>query len=473
LQHLLIKSQLLVCRRYESQMSNYKYPAYRTLLDCLRVPASCVEALNYTGENSISDTCLAKSERVAFVLSAIDLIYHTCLISPQNSEELVVESGVDTLALLLRFYVRLYSRQASKDSPSEARLAADSLSISTLVCRTLSGVAFFETGRKAIRDVSDLALFILAWKSCFDGALVRRGSQDVNAEAIVRYALEGLINMSRDVELRHMLLGCGVVWPLLRLLLQFDTSAESNEAVSPCNVHAHLAVDGLALLSGMRVTSPINDTLSACLSNLLTAPIAQLLRIARTGEILRALNSNVETASVIWNVSMRRQLESFLVEIEKNRPANLVVAAQQELEPAQSFVHESLRDEFLLDGVYVRVFIKNGKDALATVRDPVRLLRSVLAFLARCINNSDVIDWDELRVEESDSVGSLPSYDVKSPNFLLAMSALRVLTGNDGILDDLYSDESCILPHVLFGLLSVEGESPEVRGIGLFENAAS
>jgi DnaJ family protein C protein 13 len=470
--HLLIKAQLLVCRRYEKEMSNYKYPAYQFLLDCLRLPDDCVESLEARQSSSLADVSLAKTERMKFVLTATELVYRTCLVSPLNSEELVVESGVSILSMLMIFYLRLFDLHCG----IEARRfeAGDSLTISTFACRTLSGVAFFESGRNGIRESPNLHRFLSVWKTCVDGSFFRRASFEASGDSIARYALEGVAHMAKDRELQQMLIGSGAVWVLIRLLLLFDKTVEQNDAndkhddvsKAQCNTHAHLAANALAMLSGMRGSSTFNEALVACLMRLLTEPITRLLRNKYTGEMLRVLNSNIETADVIWNASMRRQLELFLADTESKRPAIDVRSVDEELRIAHDFSFDSLRDEVRIGDVYLRVFIKSGKEAVTRVQDPPSFLRSVIDFIARSLNSLNASDWVEIPVAESESVGSLASSDVTSPAFLMALNALRILVGDYGIVDDVYTDEPCKLPAVLFGLLTLDVNA-EVRCLAL------
>jgi len=44
----------------------------------------------------------------------------------------------------------------------------------------------------------------------------------------------------------------------------------------------------------------------------ITFSSVRMLRNKRTGEVLRVLNTNVERADIIWNASMRKQIEDFL-----------------------------------------------------------------------------------------------------------------------------------------------------------------
>ena len=93
---LLIQTQVLLCRRYPTEIGVYKYPAYALLLLVLKIPA---------GDGG---ACLMAPPRARFVYAAVELLFPTCLVSPLNAEELVAEGGVPVLARLLRHYVGVY-----------------------------------------------------------------------------------------------------------------------------------------------------------------------------------------------------------------------------------------------------------------------------------------------------------------------------------------------------------------------------
>lgn len=73
---LIIRTQLLICKCYSNDMAKYQYPAYKMLLSCVRIPLSI------------------RPKRLAFSKSAVELIFHTCLVSPLNATHFgVVRDG--------------------------------------------------------------------------------------------------------------------------------------------------------------------------------------------------------------------------------------------------------------------------------------------------------------------------------------------------------------------------------------------
>lgn len=316
---LLIKAQLLICRRYEKQMSRYRYPAYRILLYCIALPNSCSKTLVAKSPSALLDTCLLLPQRAEFMLTASRLIFRTCLVSPLNSEALVEESGVPVLIDLISFYTEVVLTMQSHTSPRAAPIEEILDTLSELI-HTLSGVAFFETGIVAITEKENLDTLLICWRRCLDGTI--SADKDGRDILIRRYALEGIANMAKNAPLRDRLVGAGVIWPMVRMVLSFDPTLDSTASsvgegiddlgvsVASNNVLARLSVRGLGLLAGMLDDYPENKDLQEGLSVLLTSQIARMLRNRRTSEILRTLNSNVEKANIIWNVGMRYVMQA-------------------------------------------------------------------------------------------------------------------------------------------------------------------
>jgi len=463
--HLLIKTQLLICRRFEKEMSRYKYPAYRILLDCLQLPKDCVEALD-DSDKILTETSLMRRERATFVRTAIELVFQTCLVSPLNSEELVVESGISTLAALLNFYLKIC--ESESDFSGEGVMTyASLLDTVAFIIRTLSGVAFFESGRKALLELPGLTSFLQSWCCCIRGRIFNKKGGDSYDTRVKRFALEGVVNMANDAALQKELIGSGVVWPLLGLALQYDPTLDDQTMSSDClddvgmslaasNVQARLSVRGLGMLSGWLEEAPSNEFLQQSLSKLLTAPIARMLRNKRTGEILRVLNTNHESADIIWNTSMRKQLEALLSKIDSERPEGVFRSVQDELSTIGDFVYDALKDEVRIGGIYVRVFNKTGKAAVSRVPDPSSFLNSLTNFIARSLNQSDLSEgWVAIPVKDAESSDSQGSAALSDKAFLMSVEALRTLVRVEGLADDFLSASSCIIPSVLLSLLEL------------------
>lgn len=477
---LLIRAQLLICRRYEHEMAKHKYPAYATLLRCVKgVLLKPMEG------SSLLDVPFAKAGRAAFIRSAVELIFRTCLISPHNSEGLVAESGVPTLASLLEFYTALARKL--KDSPvfeedrTASKLASNEI-IADIIAQsihTLSGVAFYESGRAAISALPNLSQFLINWRRFLDGSLfTSKGSGQVLDGSMKKYAMEGVSNLAKDQTLSDGLVGAGILWPLLKSCLLFDTTLEQTPtnigdtddvgvSVSLINITARLAARALGVLGGYFRDGQSDALVAKSLQKLLTVPIARMLRNKRTGVVLRIMNTNVERADIIWNVQMRSQLELMLDKIMSDRPESTCRTIDEELEAVHCFQYYALQNELQIDSVYVRCFNKGGKDELSHVENAHRFFTAITMFLANSLNSSKIeAEWIDIPIEKKDGKNGLdlPSLSVSptAPEFLHALHALQILCRVDGLVSDMLCSSPCVLPSVLFSLLELPIDS-EVR----------
>lgn len=472
---LLIRTQLLICRRYQKQMSRYKYPAYRILLTCLALPSNC-QYMNDVDISALLATPYLQADRAEFTRLAVELLFRTCLVSPLNSEELVAESGVPVLAALLDFYVvvarnmEALKQKSGVENHSSVISEAVVADILGNTVHTLAGMAFFETGRNSLKEVGQQSRLLLNWRRCVDGSLFKaRDGKQLDAP-IKRFALEGVTNMSKDSLLQTKLVGAGVLWPLLRLSLQYDPTLEAAStggmdqddidlSVGASNVAARLSVRALGMLSGALEDAPKNESVASAMDILLTKPLARMLGIRRTGEILRALNTNVEQPDLIWDTSMRNQLETLLLKIEAERPENDVREIEEELLPTSGFSFEALKRELQIGGVYVRVFNNIGRDALSCVQRPGVFADDLVAFVARSLNGSkQVKDWKPISIEE---LQDGPKAELNENSFLLVMRALQTVCRVDGLLTESIQLTSTV-PSVLLSLLELPVDS-EVR----------
>jgi hypothetical protein len=463
---LIIQTQAMICRRYEKDMSRLKYPAYSILVCCISQPSMS----NISNSKSIFDFEFARAYRAKFILLAVELIFRTCLISPLNSEELIIENGVPALASLIDFYIKVVGSNESEPKKGVNDVVSNDISLGIVhySVRTLAGVAFYENGREAIKLLQERSDFLVNWRRCIALPAV------VNLDElnIRRYALEGIVNMANDQLLQEGLIGSGIIWPIIRYTMMFDSTLEESPtdasdiddlgySVAACNLTARLAVRALGVLSGLYGDGPQHGELTDLLGILLTQPIARMLRNKRTDTILKVLNSNVERADIIWNVQMRKQLETFVMQKEKNRPESLCQSLIEELGDCSVFVYDLLKQELQIGGIYVRHFNKEGKDALVFVERPINFFESITSFIAASFNRSPpIMTWVEIDiVEESPNTEKITYSSLSDTEFLVAMNTFRILCFTEGLLDDALCQSPCIIPHVILSFLELPQNS--------------
>lgn len=486
--HLLIRTQALICRRFEREMGKYKYPAYEMLFNCLKVPESSKRARVSDDVNALFSSSLMTPNRAEFVRDAVELVFRTCLVSPLNAEELVITSGVNVLDELLDFYITATHRLDDQSLTYQPSVSHEIISqILANIIHTLSGVAYYESGRAAIAALENRSRFCANWRRCLDGRYLGTRMIDAGDALIKRYALEGVGFMARNETLQCQLIGCGVVWPLLRLLLGFDPTLDEglmsrdsldddiglSQAASNC--HARLAVRGLGMLCGAlqdkNLTSPKNLELQNALKALLTAPIALLLRNKRTSEVLRILNANMETPTRIWNVSMRNELVQLLRKIDCERSEDSIHSVDEELQQTVNFEYKALRNELRVGGVYIRLFNQTGLDGanLREIQSPVDFTKQLVAFVAKCLNGSKNLpnNWVDLDVpcENLDVSGmstALQDTTIDDRGFVQVVTALKILLRSEVLIDDVLCNLDVNITPVLLSLLELPQEA-EVR----------
>ena len=500
--HLLLRAQLLICKRYGQELSIFKYPSYSLLLACLQVPASdsgrMVNAKEKKGNGkdggdnvhvaALADSCLLKPKRAEVITTAAGLVFETCLVSPLNAEELVAEGGMATLVRLLLFYVDstvLIKSSSSRSGAAKATMASLSTAYETIInlVHTIGGVAFFESGRKALLALDNVSDLCLAWRRCIDGSL---SNDDRNGKGLIlkKYALEGIANMAYEATFQEFLIRSGVIWPMVRCLLSYDPTlsadaqmasygGEAQSSQAAFNEHAAFAARGLGMLCGLMrgdLQTPSNKDLYEALRITLTKPIAKMLRNERSIEILRTLNTNAETPTFVWSAGMRDELRLFLDKMEKGRDELGLQSIDAELKDStKSFHYTNLAAEVIIGGVYLRIFnnLGDSREAIRHINDCSVFAKDLIHLLARCLEQSDELpavsfpfalwaDSDSKKDDET-SGGNIERdteiFPVSDIRFSMAIKSLRLLVRIDGLIDDVLCDEGC--PAVLLHMLNL------------------
>ena len=462
---LLMNTQIIICKRHHDEIGIYKYPAYDILLTCLELPSKT--------NTSNDDYCLLKSARADFIKIAVELTFQTCLVSPLNAEELVSLGGVASLASLLNFYLGCYSENATNISWGKAGIADNKLVLGLImnIVRTISGVSYFEPGRKAIVELEDLPMLCVNWRRCLDGYY-----WDDNSPLITKYSLEGIANMSKDHTLQQMLVGSGVIWPLIRCLLSYDPTLESvstehddqvNQMMTQAtsNNHAKLATRALGMLCGVmteeKLKSPYNHKVYVLLQNVLTHPISKMLRNQRPAELLKTLNTNVETPARIWNVGMRQELVDFISLMEKDRDTIGFRSFDDELESTKGFSYTALTNEVHIGGVYVRVFTSTGggKAGLREIENCSTFAIGLLQYITRILNKYSGESILAVPNSHENNGFHTDICDISDKRFTMSIKALLLLVQVDNLIDDVLCDDDHCGPAILLSLLELPEES--------------
>ena len=336
---LLVQTQNIIYRRYAADVRDQKYPVYRLLLGVFRVPTDDAAAALFPGTIEFD-----------LPVAVVQLLHHTCSVSPLNAKELVKAGGIGPMYECISY--------ALDHLPATVDMLACAL-------KAFKSVSVTESGRQAILELcpafaADMRALLLL---------------DQTLPLVVEDCLEVISNCSVDAQLQCAFAHAGCVWMLLPLLLAYDATLQHEEyALSDAqrvvynqgasNMHAILATKALSRLGGYMLgdlATPPNEAISSALGRLLTPPLARLLRNSLPWELLRTLNDNVETTTKIWNLRMRQELLELVDAVNAAQPPG-AGSTENSLAPAAGFVFSALESEPCMGGVYVRVFIRSGGD---------------------------------------------------------------------------------------------------------------
>ncbi|XP_065617956.1 dnaJ homolog subfamily C GRV2-like [Quercus suber] len=328
---LLLKGQCILYRRYGYLLEPFKYAGYPMLLNAVTVDQD--------------DNNFLSSDRAPLLVAASELIWLTCASSSLNGEELVRDGGIQLLAVLLSRCMCVVQPSTPASEPSAI--------IVTNVMRTFSVLSQFESARVEMLGFSGLVDDIV------------HGTELELVPAAVDSALQTIAHISVSSELQNALLKAGVLWYLLPLLLQYDSTADESDATESHgvgasvqiakNLHAVRASQALSRLSGLCAgdnSTPYNDGAADALRALLTPKLSSMLKDQLPKDLLSRLNANLETPEIIWNSLTRAELLKYVDQQRESQGPD----GSYDLKHSQVFVYEALSKELFVGNVYLRVY---------------------------------------------------------------------------------------------------------------------
>ncbi|XP_022893353.1 dnaJ homolog subfamily C GRV2 isoform X1 [Olea europaea var. sylvestris] len=328
---LLLKGQCILYRRYGDVLKPFKYAGYPMLLNTITVDKD--------------DNNFLSSDRTPLLVAASELVWLTCASSSLNGEELVRDDGIPLLATLLTRCMCVVQPTTPATEPSTI--------IVTNVMRTFSVLSLFDSARTEMLEFSGLVEDIV---HCTELELV---------DDAVDAALQTIAHVSVSSEFQDALLKAGVLWYLIPLLLQYDSTAEESDKTQAHgvgtsvqiakNLHAVQASHSLSRLSGLDTSdnpAPYNQVAADALRSLLTPKLASMLKDTLPKDLLSKLNSSLETPEIIWNSSIRAELLKFVDQQRANKGPD----GSYDLNESHSFIYEALLKELYIGNVYLRVY---------------------------------------------------------------------------------------------------------------------
>ncbi|KAL6984843.1 DnaJ subfamily C grv2 [Sarracenia purpurea var. burkii] len=360
---LLLKGQCILYRRYGNILEPFKYAGYPMLLNAVTVDKD--------------DNNFLASDRAPLLVAASELIWLTCASSSLNGEELVRDGGIQLLAVLLSRCMCVVQPTTSASEPSAI--------IVTNVMRTCSVLSQFESARAEILEFSGLVEDIV---HCTELELV---------PAAVDAALETIAQLSVSSGLQAAFLKAGVLWYLLPLLLQYDSTAESDVTEAhgvgasvqvAKNLHALRASQALSRLSGLHTdenSTPYNEAAADALRALLTPKLASMLKDPLPKELLSRLNTNLESPEIIWNTSTRAELLKFVDQQRVTQGPD----GSYDLKDSHAFVYEAVSKELFVGNVYLRVY--NDQPDFE-ISEPETFCFALVDFISCLVHNQNCLD---------------------------------------------------------------------------------
>lgn len=368
---LLLKGQCILYRRYGNVLEPFKYAGYPMLFNCITVDED--------------DNNFLSPERAPLLVAASELVWLTCVSSSLNGEELVRDGGVLLLATLLSRCMYIVQRSTPGTDPAAK--------IVTNVMCTFAGLSKF---RSAWKEMLQCPGFVEDVVHC---------SELEHAPVAVEAALQTMGNLAASDKLQDCMLKAGVLWYLLPLLLQYDSTAEENGSSEPHgvgsrvqtakNTHAFLAAHAFSRLQGSQTedySTPHNETAANALKALLTPKLAAMLTPELLKELLCNLNANLESPEIIWNSSTRGELLKF---VDKQRVSQCQDGSY-EMKEAQLFKYKSLAKELHVGEVYLRVYNEQPDYELS---QPDLFCDSLLQFIWKLVEERKKINLAKLTAE--------------------------------------------------------------------------
>ncbi|KAJ4953933.1 hypothetical protein NE237_030765 [Protea cynaroides] len=356
---LLLKGQCILYSRYGDVLEPFKYAGYPMLLDAVTMDKD--------------DINLLSSDRTPLLVVASKLVWLTCASSSLNGEELVRDGGIPLLANLLSRCMCVVQPTTPASEPSAT--------IVTNVMQTFSVLSQFESARVEMVKFGGIVPDIV---HCSGLEFV---------PAAVDAALSTAAYISVSSELQDALLKAGVLWYLLPLLLQYDSTAEEADVTEAHgvgasvqiakNMHAIRAYQALSRISGLcgnGTSTSYNKTATDALRALLTPKLANMLKDQLPKVLLSSLNTNLESPEIIWNSSTRAELLKFVDQQRVSQgPDGLY-----DLEESHAFAYEALSKELHVGNVYLRVY--NDQPDFE-ISEPEAFCIALLDFISGLVHN--------------------------------------------------------------------------------------
>lgn len=265
-------------------------------------------------------------------------------------------------------------------------------------------------------------------------------------------------SLAIDAILQMHLLQAGCLWHLLIFLFDYDytleeggvEAEEENSKQLVANKLAKLAVLACARLAGLidqaDLASPKNPVIEESLSAMITPYVVHKMSLNEPEEVLKLLNSNVESPYLIWDNGTRAELTDFL----ENERTSTVRRGTCDPSFGSEFKFSAHKDELIVGTIFVRIY---NQQPMFQLEEPKKFAVDLLGFL----NGETQYLYSQISL---DMPAVVPSERIQSSE--MALEALsNVIKHNRGV------DIQCIGHFkLLFSLLRLK-HCPKIQEMAL------
>lgn len=319
---LICRSQICVYQRFESQLVDFKYDKYDSLISLLQL---CNKFESTSASTSLED-CKRLELTMELVSLATQLMYLSCLCNPTNGAEIIKLNGLSALIALFEFCVQ-------NKGYTE---------VLTFTVQLLTGLAAMEDAMQHFcNNISSL--------KCVCSVL----DEPMPNCKIAQFSLELVSRMCENAELKKQLLDAGIVLYLIDINIRsLDCPLDTKENIQ-CLATRALGRLGSYLEGALK--SPKVSSAKTMILALLTPSVANCLSTSSCiADIL--LNEIEDNPILFWNSDMRDQLSKF-IQAEKSILASSDAPLSYDSTRVLSFQYDALKEKFIIDSVYVDILI--------------------------------------------------------------------------------------------------------------------
>jgi DnaJ homolog subfamily C member 13 len=437
--NLLLKTQIILFKRYSDILKEYKYAGYGMLVKTIQLETR-------------DEQLFSKKDQL--LTTSTELAYQTIRCSALNAEELRRENGLEFLNEAFNRCSNMLS-QYSKDNESEM-----SVQVSIFITQCFTAAAQFELCREKMLSLTNLIKDLC------------RCLQFKNLPRLCLSATQAVIAFACDSSLQNALYQSGVLVHLLFYMFNYDftleeggveRTGESNQQEIANNL-ARYCLNACARLAGFvengQKPQEMNNTVMCSLISLLTPYLSKSIN-SNPSETLKTMNSNSRNPYLIWDNATRAELRSYL---ENERESLYKKGECEDKNLGSLFKYSILEKELSIGDIYIRVYNEMPgyqlEDAKKFCIDLLDYLGSHAQYLYSVLMNPESLT--NSKTDDKTSKDAVDLYNNKLKNIECALEALRnVLRHNDGV------EIQCVGNFKLLFMLLRLGASPLLQSLSL------